>query len=126
MAENRVCWWEIGAKDGIGLTEFYAQAFGWEASEFGGIGYHTLASGNGKDGGIGGGIFAVEGKCPPYQTIYVEVEDVDDMVVRLAGLGAQALGDPFDVPDVGRIAMLRDPEGNTLGLIAPSCDDAAE
>lgn len=125
MAVNRVCWWEIGAKDGTGLAEFYSKGFGWKATEFN-ASYRTLDSGDNKGDGIGGGIYSVEGKCAPYQTMYVNVADVDAMALQLVELGAQSLGDPFDVPGVGRIAMLHDPEGNTLGLIKPAGEDETE
>jgi len=124
MAANRVCWWEIGTQDAKELGGFYAKVFGWEVSEFGDMGYQCMGSGTGKDGGIGGGIFTVEGKCPPYQTVYVAVEDVDAMLKTAVEAGGESLGDPFDVPEVGRIAMLKDPQGHTLGLIKPAGEES--
>jgi uncharacterized protein len=35
------------------------------------------------------------------------------------GLGGGVLAEPMDVPKVGRIAVLRDPQGATLGIIKP-------
>ena len=120
MAANRVCWWEIGAEDAAGLAGFYAELFGWTDTVFGEMDYHCMDSGDGRDGGIGGGIFTVEGKTPTYLTIYVAVEDVDAMLERAVRAGAQSLGEPIDIPEVGRIAMVKDPDGNTLGLIKPA------
>jgi predicted enzyme related to lactoylglutathione lyase len=50
---------------------------------------------------------------------YVAVDDPDATVARAAELGGSALVEPMDVPKVGRIAALRDPQGATFGIIRP-------
>jgi uncharacterized protein len=35
-------------------------------------------------------------------------------------LGASTLLEPMDVPEVGRVAVLRDPQGATFGIIKPA------
>jgi lactoylglutathione lyase len=48
--------------------------------------------------------------------LVLSVETVDDSVARLRELGAE-VGDPLDRPDWGiRVAHLRDPDGNLVGL----------
>jgi hypothetical protein len=48
---------------------------------------------------------------PPHWNLYVSVADVDDTTKKAAGLGAKVLAPPFDVMDVGRMAVLQDPTG---------------
>jgi predicted enzyme related to lactoylglutathione lyase len=35
-------------------------------------------------------------------------------------LGGQKLVGPLDIPGVGRVAVMRDPDGATFGLFAPA------
>jgi predicted enzyme related to lactoylglutathione lyase len=48
-----------------------------------------------------------------------EVEDVDATVARALELGASAVLEGMDVPEVGRVAVLRDPQGAMFGIIKP-------
>ena len=56
---------------------------------------------------------------PPVWFAYVEVDDVDARVAKIAAAGGKVLKPPFDIPDVGRIAILADPTGATLGWMQP-------
>ena len=44
------------------------------------------------------------------------VDNVDDAVALLTGHGGDLVAAPFDIP-VGRVAVVRDPFGNTLVLV---------
>jgi predicted enzyme related to lactoylglutathione lyase len=54
---------------------------------------------------------------PPAWGGYVTVDDVDAVVVRVAGLGGRVLLAPTDIPTVGRFATIQDPQGATISLI---------
>jgi predicted enzyme related to lactoylglutathione lyase len=63
-------------------------------------------------------------KCPqpgnPAQWIpYVFVDDVDVTAKKTSKLRGKVVAEPFDVPDVGRIAVLVDPQGATFGILKP-------
>lgn len=47
---------------------------------------------------------------------YVEVPDVDVAVKRVDALGGKIVREPFEVPGVGRNALIRDPLGALLGV----------
>jgi uncharacterized protein len=48
------------------------------------------------------------------------VDDVDARLRRAVAAGATALREPFDIPGVGRIAILRDAAGAVIGFITPA------
>jgi len=50
---------------------------------------------------------------------HVAVDNVDGTVARARELGASVLVEPMDVPQVGRIAVLNDPQSATFGIIKP-------
>ena len=51
---------------------------------------------------------------------YVAVDDVDAAVGKVAEAGGQVVQPCFDVPGIGRIAMIADPTGAMLGIMTPS------
>jgi uncharacterized protein YbjT (DUF2867 family) len=54
--------------------------------------------------------------------LYVAVDDPDRTTGKAKELGASALMEPMDVPKVGRLAVLRDPQGATFGIIKPNSE----
>jgi predicted enzyme related to lactoylglutathione lyase len=50
---------------------------------------------------------------------YLAVDDVDARVGKAVKAGAQLMRPIFDVPDVGRIAILREPGGAGIGWMTP-------
>ena len=54
---------------------------------------------------------------PAHWQPYVAVDDPDRTTAKATELGGSALMEPMDVPNVGRIAVLRDPQGAVLGII---------
>ena len=54
---------------------------------------------------------------PPNWMGYIEVDDVDATLAAVTAAGGEALSEPFDVPDVGRIAPIKDPTGAVVSLI---------
>ena len=56
---------------------------------------------------------------PPHWLGYVTVADVDATVKKADALGGQVCMPPMDVPTVGRIAILQDPPGASIGIFQP-------
>jgi predicted enzyme related to lactoylglutathione lyase len=116
MAVNPVCWWEIAAEDPGTLAQFYHDVFGWPLEHDEQSAYFTLGSGEGTDGGSGGGIFKPK-KIHPHLTVYVRVADLDALLLKALDLGATLTVAPMDVPGVGRVALITDPQGHMVGLL---------
>ena len=51
---------------------------------------------------------------------YVQVVDVDEAARKAIENGGKIIQLPVDVPGVGRMAEIEDPEGNRVGLVSPS------
>ena len=111
-------WNELVVADETSAKAFYGDLFGWKTESFGkGMEYSLLKKGDDEIGGMM--------KCPqpgmPSRWIpYVTVEDVDATLAKGVTLGGQIVTPAFDVPEVGRIAVLLDPQGACLGIIKPS------
>ncbi len=104
---------EFGSPDGAGLVDFYSRLFGWEVRPSG-PGYWLLWPGGGS---LAGGVLQTSGGIPPYFTIYVAVDDLEQAMEQAEVLGASPIVKPTTVPGVGTFAMFRDPAGNMVGMM---------
>ena len=97
--------------------QFYSGLFGWEPATFAGGAHYTIF----KQGEtmVGGLMQCPKPGLPSHWLPYVTVEDVDASAAKAKSLGAQVVMEPFDVPTVGRIAVLVDPQGAAIGLFKP-------
>jgi predicted enzyme related to lactoylglutathione lyase len=105
-------WAELATSDADGAKAFYTQVFGWEYDDnpIGDDQVYTMAS---RDGGQVAALFATD-QQPPHWNCYVTVASVDESAAKAKELGAKALAEPFDVMDVGRMAVFTDPQGAAL------------
>ena len=117
-AEGVFVWDELGTSDVDGAQRFYEEVFGWTTSELGPEygGYRIF---NRAETGIAGLMSLPDESMPAQWQPYVAVDDPDRTTAQATELGASALMEPMDVPNVGRIAVLRDPQGAQFGIIKP-------
>lgn len=118
---GRIIWHDLFTKDLKRSMAFYEQVAGWNyvtehATDFtwgGGEKDFVLAL---LDEEAGAGFT----ETPPEQTdgwiAYVEVRDVDITTALAEKLGGTIVRDAFEVPGVGRNALLRDPNGALFGV----------
>jgi predicted enzyme related to lactoylglutathione lyase len=118
-AEGVFVWDELGTTDADGAQRFYEAVFGWTTTDMGADfgGYRIFNRG---EDGIAGVMELQDTSIPPHWQPYVAVDDPDATAAKAKELGGTALMEPMDVPTVGRIAVLRDPQGATFGIIKPT------
>ncbi len=113
-------WNELHTPDHSGALEFYTGLFGWNTESVdtdGGPDYTMVKVGERRNGGV---MDAQPGE-PPNWLPYFTVEDRDAAVERAQGLGGTSVFS-IDMP-AGRIAVLTDPQGATVGIFAGEVDD---
>ncbi|MDP2005052.1 MAG: VOC family protein [Rubrivivax sp.] len=113
-------WSELMTTDPAAAAQFYSALFGWSVKDMGAEMQHYQMASVG-DAGVGGIMGMPEGAPPgvaPQWGCYVTVNDVDATLARCAELGGMTLVPPMDVPGVGRMAVLRDPQGAVLNIMA--------
>jgi hypothetical protein len=119
-AEGVFVWDELGTTDVEAAKAFYGEVFGWttEDMDMGPNGVYTIFNRGGGEQ-VGGAMTLPEGAPHPYWLTYVGSDDVDGCVERAAKAGGSTIMEPADVPTVGRLAILRDPQGAVFGLFKP-------
>ena len=116
-----LAWNQLHTRDLEGAAAFYEAVFGWRTADFGGMSVFNLG-----DRGIGGLAPMREGmpeEVPAFWMTVFGTADTDATAAKADELGGQVLSPPSDIPDVGRFAVLADPQGVTFGVI--SIDDPA-
>jgi uncharacterized protein len=110
------CWVELTTTDQDAAKRFYSSLLGWEADDRpvgdGGYVYSMMQV-------AGHPVAAIatqpdqqrEAGVPPVWNSYVSVADADAAAARAQELGATVHAPPFDVMDVGRMAVIQDPQG---------------
>jgi uncharacterized protein YndB with AHSA1/START domain/predicted enzyme related to lactoylglutathione lyase len=119
FAVGSFCWNELLSTDMSASAGFYARLFDWQAVDFpmNGSQYSIFN----KDGKQLAGLMAMPMPgVPPHWLAYVHVQDVDSSAQKATSLGGMVVRPPFDIPTVGRIAILQDPQGAVLGIFKPA------
>ena len=111
-------WNELVTQDVDASKKFYSGLFGWKPEAFGGPADYTLF----KQGEamVGGLMKCPQQGLPTHWLAYVTVDDVDATANKAKSLGANVVVEPMDIPTVGRIAVLVDPQGASIGLFKPN------
>ena len=115
-------WNELMTRDAEAAKRFYGATLGWT---FDGMSMETGTYWVAKMGDTPvGGIFPMSGSdyddVPEHWFAYIAVDDVDARLQKATAGGGQILREPFDVPGVGRIAIVEDPTGAAIGWITPA------
>ncbi len=111
-------WNELNTDDPKKAVAFYGELFGWtvETMDVGTGPYHVIKVGDASIGGISGKPPGTE-KMPSMWGSYVTVDDVDKIAKDCARLGGKVCMGPMDIPTVGRMAVLQDPQGAVINAI---------
>ena len=116
-------WYEFMSSDVAASKAFYSKVVGWSTEDMPmpGMTYTLLRIGDTQVGGMmklpQEGIAA--GMRPGWVG-YVRVDDTDRAAAKAQQLGSKILMPPTDIPNVGRIAMISDPQGAALYLFKPA------
>ena len=112
-------WYELMTTDMAAAKAFYGSVVGWtpQDSDMPDMDYTLFKVG---DQGVAGLMLLPDDAkargVPPCWTGYVAVNDVDAETAAFAADGGKALKGPMDIPGVGRMSVVADPQGAVLCL----------
>ena len=108
-------WIQYSGPDATAAKKFYKDVIGWNIADMpmeDGTSYSGIML---EDGPIGG--FSPMVEPSGSWTIYVTVADVDASTKLAKNAGATITTEPMDMPGIGRMSSLVDPQGARLSLI---------
>src|SRR5262245_10518500 len=127
MADNATFYWnELVTPDVEGAKKFYQSVLGWTVEEMpmpDGHKYNVMKA-NGKPAC---GIMSTaatgmheegeEEEADSQWLAYIHVDDVDAAVKKAERAGGEVIKPCFDIPGVGRIAVVEDATGAVIGIM---------
>jgi predicted enzyme related to lactoylglutathione lyase len=115
---GRFVWHELLTNDTAAAAAFYPKVVPWRTAPSSMPGYTIWMAGQTQIGGLMT-LPAEAGATPPHWLIYVGTPNVDSTCSQAQGLGARVVKPPGDIPNVGRFAVLSDPQGATFAVFTP-------
>jgi len=130
MKKNPVVHFEMPSKDKKRTAEFYAKVFGWTMNQLGAeMGDYLLAGTTETDennmvktpGNINGGFFDYkdeDGFRQPH--LVIAVDNLEESMKKVKEGGGKLIGEPMDIPGIGKYISFKDTEDNNVGMLQPS------
>lgn len=118
-APGTFCWPELASSDAKAALAFYTGLFGWTVNEVPmESGSYYLLQVGGRDAAA---LYELtppmrEQKVPPHWGAYVAVVSADESAKKVEAAGGKVIQGPFDVMDLGRMAVVADRAGATFCL----------
>ena len=116
-------WTDLATTDQDAAKKFYGALFGWSTVDvpMGEGATYTMCKLGEHDAAAISPMNDVQKKmnAPPHWTCYFTVADVDATAKKVEPAGGKLIVPPFDVMDVGRMAVVADGAGGTLAIWQP-------
>jgi predicted enzyme related to lactoylglutathione lyase len=125
---NPVVHFEMPYDDAGRIARFYEQAFGWRTEALGKqMGRYVLATTTETDdrgpkmpGAINGGFYERKPDWPAqHPSVVIAVDDIAAAMEGVRKAGGRVLGEPTEIPGVGRYVSFIDTEGNRISMLQP-------
>lgn len=123
MGNGQFVWYDLGTTDKDAAKAFYGAVLGWDGEDVPALHYTVF-----KSAGVpAAGLMVLpdhlqQAGTPPHWLGYIGVDDVDAAAERITGAGGQVRHTPTDIPDVGRFAVLADPQGAVFAVFRGNAD----
>jgi len=117
-----LCWTELITRDTSKAGTFYSSLFGWKRDEMKmpEMTYTVFKRDDKPAGGMMPTLPNMGPNMPSVWLTYFAVEDTDRSADKAKSLGAKVKNGPLDIPNVGRFAVLEDPQGATFAILGPN------
>jgi predicted enzyme related to lactoylglutathione lyase len=122
-AQGSHIWYELLTPDPQGAKAFYDAVIGWDIGPpHDAQGYRMIGR---SDGGFAGGVLPLSEEmrghgAKPLWLGYIYVSDVDTTTSSVEAKGGRTLMPGFDIDNIGRIALVADPQGNPFYVMKPT------
>ncbi|MDQ6848350.1 MAG: VOC family protein [Candidatus Dormibacteraeota bacterium] len=117
-APGAMTWNELGTRDVEAAKRFYGAVFGWTAE---GDNYVQLQLDGRTIAGCNDlNAMQLPDSVPAHWLAYFAVTNADESAEKVKQLGGTVNMPPMDIPEMGRFAVVADPQGAVFALFSPS------
>ena len=118
---GRPVWYELMTTDMKAAETFYRNVVGWTSAPFESSPQpYTVFNRSGAVGVAGLMTKPDDVKAPPFWSMYVAVPALEEAAAHITRLGGRARSPVIEVPTVGRMQMMTDPQGAAFYIYEPS------
>jgi predicted enzyme related to lactoylglutathione lyase len=115
---NNIVFFSVHADDLPRAQRFYGSVFGWRFEPWGPPGFFLVATGDKDDPGIQGSL-QKRNEVVPGKPLFgfectISVDDIDAAAAAVEARGGKIIFPKFEIPTVGWIVKIQDPEGNIV------------
>jgi predicted enzyme related to lactoylglutathione lyase len=123
---GRHVWSELMTSDPAAAATFYNTVVGWTSVPFDGSPMPYTIFRRKGDVGVAGLMQTPAGmNMPPFWAMYIAMPNLEEGVAKITRLGGSAMSEVITVPEVGRMQMLKDPQGAAFYVLEPAPRDAS-
>lgn len=120
---GKFVWYELMTSDPDAAQSFYHETIGWGTAPFDESPEPYTMWMNG-DRPVGGVMAlpeeAKQAGAPPHWVAYITTPDVDATTEKVKQLGGNLIHGPMEIPNVGRFAIVSDPQGAVFAVYKPA------
>ncbi|MCF6442207.1 VOC family protein [Pseudoalteromonas luteoviolacea] len=124
LEANVPYWYELASQNSAKSEAFYCNLLGWQADHqaMENMDY-VVFSHQGKP--VAGMLEMTEEwqGLPPHWMLYFAVLDCDKFAEKATSLGGEVCVPPTDIPQVGRFAVITDPQGAVFSIMTSAMDE---
>jgi predicted enzyme related to lactoylglutathione lyase len=121
---GRPLWFELMTTDTRAAEAFYRSVVGWSAAPFQASPQPYTMFNRAGEVPVAGLMKRPEGMdAPPFWAMYVGVPKLEDAATHIKRLGGAEMSPVIDVPTVGRMQMMTDPQGAAFYIYEPATAD---
>ena len=117
IPRGRFVWHDLMTSDPKAAARFYTEVAGWGTQVFEPMAYTMWTAGGTPHGGVMQ--LPPDAEFPPHWLAYLSTPDIDATLAQAKALGGKVVIEPTDIPDVGRFAVLHDPQGAAFAIYTP-------
>lgn len=111
---NPVVHFEVVSPNREAIQKFFSELFEWKLDINNPDDYGMVDN---EEHGIPGGIGGTSDGAPGHATFYVQVKNLQASLDKAESLGGKTVMPPMEIPDMVKMALFADPDGNVIGLV---------
>src|SRR5918992_1694280 len=124
---GRPLWYELMTTDMKAAEMFYTKVVGWTSAPFAASPQPYTTFNRTGETPVAGVMTRPEGvNAPPFWAMYVGVPKLEEAATHIKRLGGSESSPVIEVPTVGRMQMMKDPQGAAFYIYEPSGDPRPE
>ena len=124
---GQILWYELLTTDMKAAEQFYSTVVGWTVAPFEGSPEPYDMFMRSAEAPAAGVMTIPAGmEFPPHWEMYVGVDKLEDAIAHIERLGGQALGPLIEVPSIGRMRTMMDPQSAAFAIYESASPQPAE